>query len=64
MLDSLMEIEIAYSLLKESDGSNKGVSQVDAHYMSLKADIRPLDQSESEFEMLKLYMDAYSKVTG
>lgn len=56
MLDSLMEIEIAYSLMKNSDEGDSSISKVDSHYKKLKADLRPLKASEPEFETLKLYV--------
>ena len=36
MLDSLMDIEIAYSLLKGTEGSSR--DPIDVHYESLKTD--------------------------
>jgi len=55
-LDSLMEIEVAYSLLNQPDESGKAVSKIDSHYKKLKAKIRPMSATESEFELFKLYM--------
>jgi len=37
MLDNLLEIELAYSLLKSGDG---GEDPVDAHYKKLKTDMQ------------------------
>ncbi|GFO48668.1 poly [ADP-ribose] polymerase [Plakobranchus ocellatus] len=52
MLDNLMEIEVAYSLLKGGDG---GEDPVTAHYNKLKCEMEPLDKSSEEFERLKTY---------
>ncbi|CAB3243872.1 unnamed protein product [Arctia plantaginis] len=53
MLDNLLEIEIAYSLLKtETDES----SPISAHYLKLKADIAPLPTESPEFDMIQQYL--------
>lgn len=52
MLDSLMELEIAYSLMKTS-GSNSGV---DSHYDQLKTDMDVLDKSSEEFKIIDEYV--------
>ncbi|XP_047526673.1 poly [ADP-ribose] polymerase [Vanessa atalanta] len=54
MLDNLLEIEIAYSLLKTE--SDDGVSPIEAHYRKLKAEITPLDKKSEEFEMILEYV--------
>ena len=51
MLDNLLEIEIAYSLLKGGSGAGE-VDPLDAHYAKLKTDIKELDKSSEEFETL------------
>ena len=53
MLDSLMDIEIAYNLLKTS---SKDKDPIDAHYDSLKADIKIVDKKSEEFAMLEDYV--------
>ncbi|RVE52809.1 hypothetical protein evm_002466 [Chilo suppressalis] len=53
MLDNLLEIEIAYSLLDSDDGSE---SPVTAHYKKLKAEIAPLERSSSEFDIVEKYL--------
>ncbi|XP_065057508.1 poly [ADP-ribose] polymerase 1-like [Rhopilema esculentum] len=53
MLDSLMDIEIAYNLLKTS---SKDKDPIDAHYDSLKADIKVVDKKSEEFAMLEVYV--------
>lgn len=52
MLDNLMEIEVAYSLLK---GGDDGEDPVTAHYQKLKCQMEPLDPASEEFERLKTY---------
>lgn len=57
MLDSLLEIEVAYSLLKttkEEEGNN--VHPIDLHYSKLNAEIEVLDRTSKEFELLQIYV--------
>lgn len=57
MLDSLLEMEIAYSLLKttkEEESSN--VHPIDLHYSKLNAEIEVVDKSSKEFELLHMYV--------
>ncbi|XP_066991017.2 poly [ADP-ribose] polymerase [Anabrus simplex] len=58
MIDSLMEMEVAYSLLKSSDGEsdNKEINPIDAHYEKLKTHIEVLDKDSEEFELLRQYV--------
>ncbi|KAL4708395.1 hypothetical protein ACJJTC_019631 [Scirpophaga incertulas] len=54
MLDNLLEIEIAYSLLKsDSDDSDSPISN---NYKKLKAEISPLARDTSEFDLIAKYM--------
>ncbi|XP_068630447.1 poly [ADP-ribose] polymerase-like [Battus philenor] len=55
MLDNLLEIEIAYSLLKSDDPDNS-VIPVESHYLKLKSEIAPLDIKSPEFELIKEYV--------
>lgn len=52
MLDSLLEIEIACSLMLAASSSQKAF--VDSYYESLKTNIRVLEETEPEFAILKL----------
>lgn len=54
MLDSLLELEIAYSLMKTS--SNEGHSSIDAYYDKLNTEIDILDRASTEFEIIEEYM--------
>ncbi|XP_055949557.1 poly [ADP-ribose] polymerase 1-like [Argiope bruennichi] len=54
MLDSLMEIEFAYNLLKEEHNESK--DPVDEHYEKLKTDIEPLPKDSKEFDLVQTYM--------
>lgn len=56
MLESLLEIEIAYSLLKSEDGSADGVSPIDTHYKQLKTDMTVLNRDSDEFKLLSKYV--------
>jgi poly [ADP-ribose] polymerase len=56
MLDSLMEIEIAYNMLKTKSEADNDVHPLDAHYAKLNAHIEVLDEKTDEFEMLKQYV--------
>ncbi|XP_063361002.1 poly [ADP-ribose] polymerase [Cydia amplana] len=53
MLDNLLEIEIAYSLLKSD--ANETTSPIESHYLKLKAEIVPVDKGSPEFQMIATY---------
>ncbi|XP_062619939.1 poly [ADP-ribose] polymerase 1-like [Saccostrea cucullata] len=53
MLDNLMELEVAYSLLK---GGDAGEDPIDNHYKKLKTDMEPLDKSSEEFKRICEYV--------
>lgn len=55
MLDSLMEIECAYSLIK-SEGTDEDVNPIDKHYEQLKTSIEPLDKNSEEFALIQKYV--------
>ncbi|KRT82026.1 hypothetical protein AMK59_5757, partial [Oryctes borbonicus] len=52
MLENLMELEVAYSLMKTSDGDNS----VDSYYEQLKTDIDILETESEEFNIIKEYV--------
>ncbi|XP_022090532.1 poly [ADP-ribose] polymerase 1-like isoform X2 [Acanthaster planci] len=54
MLDSLLEIEVAYSLLKASQG-NTAKSPIDANYEKLKCLMEVVDKDSDEFKMIETY---------
>ena len=54
MLNSLLDIEIAYNLLKSS--SNEGKDPIDSHYEKLKTDINVLDKKSDEYNILEKYV--------
>ncbi|XP_045512835.1 poly [ADP-ribose] polymerase isoform X2 [Pieris brassicae] len=54
MLDSLMEIEIAYSLLNSDE--EEGVSAIESNYKKLKTELEPLDKSNEEYQMIADYV--------
>ncbi|XP_023213752.1 poly [ADP-ribose] polymerase 1-like [Centruroides sculpturatus] len=55
MLDSLLELEVAYKLLKEASGDSS-VDPVTQHYNKLKTDIDVLDESSDEYKTINSYI--------
>lgn len=55
MLESLMEMEVAYSLMNEEEPDEK-VNELDSHYKQLKTDLQPLEHDSEEFALLKQYV--------
>ncbi|KAH8294795.1 hypothetical protein KR018_002868 [Drosophila ironensis] len=55
MLDSLAEIELAYSFIKSEDTFNN-TNPIDKYYSQLKTDLQPLDKNSEEFSTLKTYV--------
>ncbi|XP_022328673.2 poly [ADP-ribose] polymerase 1-like isoform X1 [Crassostrea virginica] len=53
MLDNLLEIEVAYSLLK---GGDAGDDPIDAHYKKLNTLMEPVEKSSDEFKRLCDYV--------
>jgi len=56
MLDSLIEIEIAYSMLKIKPDAEGGVHPLEAHYAKLNTHVEVLDKQTDEFELLQQYV--------
>jgi hypothetical protein len=56
MLDSLLEIEIAYTMLKTKSDGGSNVHPLDAHYAKLNTDIEVLHWNSDEFQLLKQYV--------
>ena len=55
MIDNLLEIEIAYSMLKGS--VNEGTANpLDVHYAKLNCSIEPVDSSSDEFQRIEQYL--------
>ncbi|GAB6020530.1 hypothetical protein CHUAL_003213 [Chamberlinius hualienensis] len=55
MLESLLEIELAYNMIKGVD-SSKDQSPIDSYYITLKTDIQALGKATDEFDVLKKYV--------
>lgn len=59
MLDNLIQIEVAYNLIKtegdEVDGENKS-NLLDTQYSAMKVELEPLDHHSDEFVLIKNYM--------
>ncbi|GLH03003.1 Poly [ADP-ribose] polymerase [Gryllus bimaculatus] len=57
MVESLMEMEVAYSLLKTSTSDSKGDAHIlDSHYEKLKTDIEIVEKDSEEFVLLQNYV--------
>ncbi|XP_045534618.1 poly [ADP-ribose] polymerase-like [Papilio machaon] len=54
MLDSLLEVEIVYDLLKSA--SDDIISPIESLYLSLNADIIPVDSSSMEYNVVMKYL--------
>lgn len=60
MIDSLLELEIAYKLIKqeEADEQNKDVKidPFDRYYNTLNCDIALLDRESEDFKLIQVYI--------
>jgi poly [ADP-ribose] polymerase len=57
MIDNLLEIEIAYSMLDESNNTIEGSEHpIDVHYKKLKYALVPVDHDSEEFKLIEQYM--------
>lgn len=56
MLDNLMEIELAYSLLKEGGEVDSSKDPIDIHYEKLKTKIEVLPKDSEEYKILEEYV--------
>lgn len=56
MLDSLLEIEFAYNMMKTESESAIKKDPVDEHYEKLQADIEVLEDKSDEFNVIKTYL--------
>ncbi|PIK37446.1 putative poly [Apostichopus japonicus] len=54
MLDNLLEIEVAYSLLK-TDSGDGSKDPLDSHYENLKCHLEVLDKKSKEFDMIRKF---------
>ncbi|KAF2885554.1 hypothetical protein ILUMI_20622 [Ignelater luminosus] len=52
MVDNLMELEIAYSLMKSTGGNNT----IDAHYEQLKTELDTVDPTSEEYQIIQEYV--------
>lgn len=55
MLDNLLEIEVAYSMLKGAEG-DKSKDVIDVHYEKLKTDLEYLEKETEDFKRMKDYV--------
>ena len=56
MVDSLMEIELAYSMLKERASGDETKDPLDAHFEKLKTDMEVVAKDSDEFKMIAEYV--------
>ena len=58
MLDNLLEIEVAYSLLQSDNTGSKDKKKdpIDAHYDKLKTKMEVLERKTEEFKVLEEYV--------
>ena len=56
MLESLLEIEIAYSMLKVKSEGDEELNPIDVHYKKLNTDIEEVDKASEEFKILQKYV--------
>ena len=54
MLSSLLDIEVAYNLLKSSNAEGK--DPIDSHYEQLNTEISVLNKSSCEYQILEKYV--------
>ena len=54
MLSSLLDIEVAYNLLKSSNAEGK--DPIDSHYEQLNTEISVLNKSSDEYQILEKYV--------
>lgn len=54
MVDSLMEIEFAYNLIKSEHNDAK--DPIDEHYEKLKTDIEVLGKDSEDYERIQTYL--------
>jgi hypothetical protein len=55
MIDNLLEIERAYSMLKEAN-EHENENSIDTHYKKLKCILQPVDRNSEEFQRIEQYM--------
>lgn len=55
MINNLLEIEMAYSMLKETS-DKKGEQSIDDYYKKLKCILEPIDRNSEEFQRIERYM--------
>ena len=56
MLDSLLELEISYSLLSGGKKEQEESDPIDLYYEKLKANLTVIDKKSDEFDMIKEFM--------
>ena len=58
MLNDLLDIQVAYSLLKSTSEDNDGSKDpLDIHYEKLNTDIKVLDKETEEYKILEKYVE-------
>lgn len=55
ILDNLLEMEIAYSMLAHDEDDGE-LNPLDSHYKQLKTELKPLSHSSEEFKLIEKYV--------
>lgn len=56
MLETLLEIEVAYSMLSVPSDGKEETNPIDLHYNQLKTDLVPVEKGDAEYEYLMQYV--------
>lgn len=56
MLESLLDLEIAYNIMKPTKTEESVVHPIDSHYMKLNTDISVIDKNSKDFNLLQQYV--------
>lgn len=59
MLDNMIQIEVAYNMMKPEDGvaGKMEVNPLDAQYEKMKIKMEPMDRGSDDFELIKRYVE-------
>ncbi|VDK61567.1 unnamed protein product [Gongylonema pulchrum] len=56
MLDELLELEIAYSILKTDNDADRKRDPIDVHYEKLHAQLEVVDEKSDEWKLIQKYV--------
>lgn len=63
MLETLLEIEVATSIVKEERDARADEDPYDLHYEALHADIGPLDKKSEQYSLIEKYVETTHAAT-